>query len=105
MWDNLLEQDPYIKKKIATAAKAAAKAAAEAAEAKGMEKGMEKGRIEGERNSVIRVVSLRFPRLADAARQRVQHIGKADELEALMDQLLLAPDEATARRVLNPPSA
>jgi hypothetical protein len=90
---NLLQQDPYIKKKTA------------AAEAKGLERGLEKGRLEALQGSVVSVVAIRFPRLADVARRMVKHIEKADELTALLQQFSVASDEIAARRILNPPSA
>jgi hypothetical protein len=93
MWENLLEQDPYIKKKTAQA------------QAKGREEGREEGRIEASRDSVVNVIRVRFPRLAKAARQRVQNIEKLDDLTELHNQLLSAPDETIARKLLNPPSA
>jgi predicted transposase YdaD len=96
MWDNLLEEDPYIQKKVA---KGVAEGEARG-EAKGEARGEAKGEIRASQRMVIDLVDARFPSLVDLARQRVQKIKETEDLRQLGRQIAVAPDEATARRVL-----
>jgi len=54
---------------------------------------------------VVRIVSLRFPALAELVQQRVKQLNKPEELDLLIDQAVTAPDEATARKLLGLPTA
>ena len=89
MWDNLLEQDPYIQKKVAKGV------------AKGKAEGEAKGEIRASQRMVIDLVDARFPSLVDLARQRVPKIKETDDLRQLGRQIATAPDEASALRVLS----
>jgi len=97
MWDNLLEEDPYIQKKIA---KGVAKGRAEG-EAEGEAKGRAEGELEASQKMAVEIVAARFPLLTELAKQYVKRIRKTDDLMQLGRQIAIAPDEATARRVLS----
>jgi predicted transposase YdaD len=102
MWDNLLEQDPYLQKKIARGRiEGEAKGKAEG-EAKGKAEGRAKGEIEGLQNAVVRIVKGRFPDLAEQAQQKVTQVHDASILYYLIEQLAAAPDETVARWLLRP---
>src|SRR5712691_6221311 len=81
MWDNLLEQDPYIQKKVA--------------------KGKAEGELEASQKMAVEIVAARFPVLTELAKQYVKQIRKTEDLRQLGRQIAIAPDEATARRVLS----
>ncbi len=97
MWDNLLEEDPYIKKKVAQS------------EAKGKAKGRAEGRAEGEvtglQNAVVRIVRGRFPTLTELAQQKVAQVNETEVLYYLVEQLSTAPDETVVRWLLRPSAA
>ncbi|HKV60243.1 MAG TPA: hypothetical protein VJO32_18285, partial [Ktedonobacteraceae bacterium] len=56
---------------------------------------------EGLRTAVIIAVRIRFPRLTELAQQKVDRISKPDKLNLLLDQIAVAPDENTARSLLD----
>ncbi|HLZ58465.1 MAG TPA: hypothetical protein VKR06_16120 [Ktedonosporobacter sp.] len=71
----------------------------------GIEEGRVEGRVEGLmkglQEGIVNVVRVHFPSVGiTVAQQQVQQIQKEDELNTLMTQLLMAPDEATARQLL-----
>ncbi len=101
MWDNLIEQDPWVQKK---------KAEAEAeGEAKGLAKGLAKGEVKGEvkglQNAVVRIVKGRFPSLSELAQQKIVQVNEASVLYYLVEQLSTAPDETVVRWLLRPSAA
>jgi len=105
MWNNLLEQDPYIQKKTADA-EARGEGRGEArglakGEARGEARGLEKGRTEGLQKAVLSIVRGRFPLLTDLAQEKVGRIQKVDALDLLLEQIVQAPDEAIARWLLS----
>lgn len=82
MYDRLWEDNPKVKKTLA------------------------EGKITTLQTTVVRIVSLRFPALAELVQQRVKQLNKPEELDLLIDQAVTAPDEATARKLLlGPPTA
>lgn len=81
MYDELVERDPKMKKMRAES------------EARGEVKGVAKGL----RKAVLRAVKLRFPALIDQAQQKVVRMNITEELEVLLDEVLKASDEQTAR--------
>ena len=97
MWDNLLEEDPYIQKKVA---KGIEKGRAEG-EAKGEARGRAEGELEASQKMALAIVEARFPLLVELAKRYVKRIRKTDDLRQLGQQIAIAPDEATARRVLS----
>ena len=50
---------------------------------------------------VLDLIEVRFPQLIEPAKQAVKRIKKLEALRQLGRQLAVAPDEATARQVLN----
>lgn len=109
MWDNLLEEDPYIQKIIARAIErgiARGRAEGEArGEAQGKAEGRAEGRAEGEleasQKMAVAIIEARFPVLTELAKQYVKRIRKADDLTQLGQQIATAPDEAAALHVLS----
>jgi hypothetical protein len=63
------------------------------------------GEIEGLRKGIVKVVSVRFPHLADLARKRVAQISDFDKLDELLGQISTSLDEASARSLLAPTAA
>jgi hypothetical protein len=49
---------------------------------------------------IIGIVEARFPELVDLAQERVEKIRQLEVLNLLAKQIVLAPDEATARWTL-----
>ncbi len=76
-YDSLLESDPEFQQRIAEAI------------------------IEGQQNLVLGLVADRFPALAETARQKIVRLTKQELLMQLNKQIALAPDENTARWVLD----
>ena len=85
MWDDLMEKDPKMRK------------IRRESEAKGRTEGL----TEGLRKAIITTVRVRFPGLAELARQRVAQIDKPEKLDLLFDQIAVAPDEDAVRSLLN----
>ena len=77
MYDSLLEQDSYVHEQ------------------------RDRGRTEGQQKALLELIEVLFPALVEMAQQQVAHLNKSDELSRLMKQIALAPDEATARWLLN----
>ena len=67
----------------------------------GLKEGLTEGRVTSSRESVMKVVRKRFPRLAEPATQRIAQIQSYEALDMLLD----APDEASARIILRLPVA
>jgi hypothetical protein len=76
-YDSLLESDPEFQQRVAEA------------------------RIEGQQKLVLELVVDRFPALAEIAQQKIVRLTKQEMLMQLNKQIALAPDENTARWVLN----
>jgi hypothetical protein len=84
MWHNLLEQDP--KMNLMSAEREA--------------KGMIAGRIEASQRILLDIIEVRFPRLAESAKQPVKRVRRCEKLIQLLKQIAVAPDEVAARRIL-----
>lgn len=88
MIDPLLEQDPWIQE----------------LRAKDREEGREEGRTEEKlksaRDMLISIVRLRFSALTNLAERRALQIDKPEILTLLIQQVVLAADENTARVAL-----
>ncbi|HET9920721.1 MAG TPA: hypothetical protein VFQ30_12810 [Ktedonobacteraceae bacterium] len=67
---------------------------------RGLEQGREEGKLEGLQQAVLTVVETRFPPLSEFARQRVTQVRKLDKMEIAFKALAAAPDENTARMML-----
>jgi hypothetical protein len=80
MFDQLLEEDPWVKEKVA--------------------EGEAKGRTNGASKELVRLVHGRYPALLDLAKARVTKGEPLDVLDALIEQLWAAPDEQAARTLL-----
>ena len=109
MWDNLIEQDPWVQKKKAEAkAEGEAEGLAEGL-AKGLAEGLAEGEVKGEvkglQNAVVRIVKGRFPSLSELAQQKVVQVNEAPVLYYLVEQLSTAPDETVVRWLLRPSAA
>lgn len=96
MYDELIEQDPKMKK---IRAESEARGRTEGL-AEGLAKGIARGKAEGLQEAVVSVVEGRFPPLAELAQQKVVKVKKPDALDLLLKALTVAPDEMTARVLL-----
>lgn len=123
MWDNLLEQDEYLQKKIVKAAEKRAEKAAELLAEKLAEKIVEKeiaerlaeaekrlaeeeakaraeGEVQASQKMLLDLIEVRFPQLAELAQQRVKPIKETIILRQFMKQIAVASDESTARWII-----
>jgi hypothetical protein len=87
-YDSLLDSDPYFQKRIAE--KAAEQAAKQATE----------GEVRALQRVALEAVEEQFPALLDQARERVVQVKQPDLLRLLVKQIYKAPDEKTARWLL-----
>jgi hypothetical protein len=76
-YDSLLESDPEFQQRMAEC------------------------EIVTKQDSVIFVGETRFPNLVETAKQKIVRLNKIDDLNRLMKQLILAPDEKIAQWVLD----
>ena len=88
MYDPFLEEDPWVQEKVAEG------------EARGLAKGENRGELKAARDFVTNLVRRRFPDLAILAEVRVLQLEKPELLTLLFNQLVDAPDEQTARVIL-----
>ncbi|HKF36745.1 MAG TPA: hypothetical protein VKB35_07560 [Ktedonobacteraceae bacterium] len=79
--DSLLDENPFVQKRWA--------------------EGREEGIAEGLQKALITVVEGRFPPLVELAQQRVTQVTKPEKLDLLLKGIAAAPDEATARWLLD----
>ena len=92
MYDKLWDEDPEIQR---------IKAEAEAkGEARGKAVGKAEAKVEASQEMIVGIVEARFPELVDLAQERVEKIRQLEMLNLLAKQIVLAPDEATARWTL-----
>ena len=116
MYDDLFEKDPKMQRIRAESkaegraegiiegeargiAKGEAKGIAKG-EARGIAKGEAKGEAKGLQIALVTVVEKRFPPLAELAQTKVQRLNKPDALNLLLQGIAVAPDEDTARLLL-----
>lgn len=85
MFNDLLEDDPIIKRK----------------KAEGYAKGFARGKKKALRKAVVIVVEGRFPSLIPLAEQKVKQLNKSYMLKLLLKQVATVDDENTARWLLN----
>ncbi|MGI9062156.1 MAG: hypothetical protein ACR2H5_26695 [Ktedonobacteraceae bacterium] len=76
-YDSLLDEDPEVKERVA------------------------RGKIEALQEMAMEVVNDQYPTLAELAQERVLLIKQPEMLRQLVKQIYKAPDESTARWVLN----
>ncbi len=76
-YDSLLDEDPEIQERVA------------------------RGKIEALQEMALEAVEDQYPSLVDLAQERIVHLRKPDLLRQLVKQIYKAPDENTARFILN----
>jgi cell division ATPase FtsA len=86
MYDKLWDEDPEIQRIKA--------------EARGKAVGKAEAKVEASQEMIVGIVEARFPELVDLAQERVEKIRQLEILNQLAKQIVLAPDEATARWTL-----
>lgn len=64
-----------------------------------------KGELRGLQKSALKIIKQRFPSLVELAQQPVAQTNDQDELDHLLDQLLVASNEAEVRKLLKLPPA
>jgi hypothetical protein len=97
MFDPLLENDPWVKEKVAAGK---AKGIAEG-EAKGIAKGIAKGRLQSMRGLILKLVKNRFPELNEATERFVMSVEQPEVLDVLVDRLMQAQNKSEARAALH----
>lgn len=112
MFESLWDEDPKIQKYLADKVNERAgqieqgmKQRLEQGKAVGRTEGKAEGKAEGEmlasQRLVVEYVQLRFPMIAELAQQKVTQIKQVEALDRLFRLTVNAPDEATARWVLD----
>jgi len=96
MFDQLLEEDSWVKEKVA---EGKAKGRTEG-KAEGRTEGKAEGRTEGASKELVRLVQGRYPALLHLAKARVTRSEPLGVLDALIEQLWAAPDKQAARTLL-----
>ncbi len=92
-YDSLLDQDPYIQQQKTLE------------RALGKNEGIYEGRMQELQQMLLEVVQERFPSLSALAQQKAKQPLRPEVLRQIVKQMFAAPDEATARRILNIPAA
>ena len=87
MWDNLMEQDPKMQQMRAES------------EARGVAQGLSQG-VAAMQGAVLDALKERFPHLAETARADVERIASLEALRPLIAEIIVARDEAMARRAI-----
>src|SRR5579875_656026 len=85
MFDPLLEEDPWVKEKVAQG------------ELRGEARGVLEGEVKEARNLLLKFVQRRFPSLVELAKSRVRQLNQLEDIHALNEQLWFAADEYAAR--------
>ena len=107
--ESLLDENPFVQKRKAEGlaeglVKGHDEGLAEGL-AKGHDEGLNEGLLMGEarglQRAVLTLVEGRFPPLAQLAHERVPRVNKPEALDIVFRGILVAPDEATARLLLN----
>ena len=80
-YDSLVDEDPEVQERVA--------------------RGKAEGEIQGAQKIVAGLIEARFPALTELAQERVTLIRDTDTISRLAKQVASAPDEATARWLLN----
>jgi hypothetical protein len=81
MWDSLTEQDPKMKQ-IRAQSKA-------------------EGELKASQRMVLALIDVRFPSLIELAKRHVKQVKDPETLTQLAKQIAIAPDEDTARSILD----
>lgn len=103
MFDPLLEEDPWVKEKVAESeARGMALGIAEGI-AEGKAKGIAEGKLQSMRELILKLIKNRFPGLSKAAEKHVLGIEQLEVLDLLIDQLMQAANEREARAALHLP--
>lgn len=84
MFDPLLEEDPWVKEKVA----------------EGEVRGKAEGRLLALRDTLLTYVKIRHPNLVQLAEQRAMQTGEADALNVLLVQVMASENEQAAREIL-----
>lgn len=86
MFDNLWDESPMTQK----------------IEEESQAEGFTRGKLYEARRVLVNIVKLRFPSLADLARQKVAEMSKVGAIELLIEQVVRADDESLACWLLSP---
>lgn len=65
------------------------------------EKSRAKGEVKGLRTGLITVAETRFPSMSDVVRKKAKRLDKPDQLILVLKYMVSAPDESTARLLLD----
>ncbi|MGI9059848.1 MAG: hypothetical protein ACR2H5_14865 [Ktedonobacteraceae bacterium] len=100
MYDDLFEKDPKMRR-IRAESKAEGRAEGEAAgRVEGEAEGEARGKAEGLQLALVTVIEERFPPLAELVQGKITRIDRPDALRLLLKGIAAAPDEASARLLL-----
>jgi flagellar biosynthesis/type III secretory pathway protein FliH len=100
-FESFLEQNPFVQKKKEEGIEQGREQGIEIGIEQGREQGREEGVIEASQKAVVTIIEGRFPELVELAQRKVTNINKIDALALMIRMVSTAPDEATARFILN----
>jgi hypothetical protein len=100
MWDNLMAQDPKIQQMRAESELIGEARGLAQGEAQGEAKGLAQG-VAAMQGAVLDTLKKRFPHLAETATADIEHITSLDALRPLIAEIIVARDEAVARRAID----
>ena len=98
---SLLDQNPFVQKRRAEGKEEGRAEGLVEGRAEGLVEGRAEGLVEGLQKALVTVVEGRFPPLTDLAQKMVVQATKPDALNLVIKGIVSAPDEATARLLLD----
>jgi hypothetical protein len=100
-FDQLLEDYGWVRRKRAIWKQQAQEEGFASGFVPGQETGFVQGELQIARQILINIAARRYPVLASLAKQQAEKTTDLDKLSGSIEQIAIAPDEATARFVLN----
>ena len=67
---------------------------------KGLERGLKKGKLEGQRQTLMSYVQMRFAELSELTKQQLEDVKDSEALEAVTLKLFAAQTVEEARKIL-----
>jgi hypothetical protein len=96
-FESIHDVNPFVQKRVA---KGRAEGLAEG-EAKGRAEGLAEGEAKGLQEAVVFAIELRFPTLLELAQQKAERVKEPEVLKFVLRGLKAAPNEETARLLLD----
>ena len=97
MYDNLLEQDAFVRKQKELGREEGRELGREL----GREEGKEEGEVKASQKILVDLVTIRYPSLVELASQKAMTIRNAGALQEVIKIIVAIPDEETVRHILS----